>query len=313
VARRRLALLQALTARLSGALTPDDVAEVVASAAVASGASSGALMLLDDGGTTFHVQAAAGQDREQLDAWERLPVDAPTPLQEAVRSGRAVVFTSVAEMAERFPAAAASMPGSVAATLVVPVLASDRAIGAAVFGFPPGREMDPADRDLLSALGRHAGQALERARLYEDERQARRDAERARERTERLQTSPRRSRTRRRPLGPRRAHGPGTRCARRDRGARGRAPRRRHARGRGLAGYPADLLTEWERFSCRTTFRWHRPSGHRRACGSRRRRRPTGCIQPSPSGCAASVTPARSRDPADGPAIGCSARSAPVP
>lgn len=189
-ARIRLALLQTLTARFSRSLTADDLAEVVVThASAALGAQSSALLLLDESRETFQLRAAHGYSSAALEGWQRFPADLPTPSSDAARSGQPVVVASAEEMVERYPAVAGSVTGTpMGATAAVPIVVGDGAIGAIAFTFPPGREVAEEDRELLSSLGRHAGQAFERARLYETERIAREDAERARERTERLQS-----------------------------------------------------------------------------------------------------------------------------
>ncbi|WP_222270769.1 SpoIIE family protein phosphatase [Modestobacter marinus] len=75
------------------------------------------------------------------------------------------------------------------AVVIVPVSADNRRLGALVLGMDghtdddlisleePGSELPPADLELLGTLGSQAGQALERARLYEETaRQAQRSA-----------------------------------------------------------------------------------------------------------------------------------------
>src|SRR5439155_17007959 len=71
----------------------------------------------------------------------------------------------------------------------IPLVVESRAIGAMVLTFDALRLPDPDDRELFLAIGRLCGQALERARLYEAEQEARRHAEFAVERTARLQAA----------------------------------------------------------------------------------------------------------------------------
>ncbi|HYG72159.1 MAG TPA: GAF domain-containing protein, partial [Actinomycetota bacterium] len=185
---RRLSLLQSLTARFSRALTPREVASVtVEEIATALGAPSGAFFVLDDEGM-FELQASHGYRDVDLLAWRRFPADLPTPAGDALRTGELVVARTRDELLERYPSFADHVSDrSVGATVTVPVGVDERAIGAAAFTFAADRAWHDEDLELLRALGRHAGQALERARLFETERRARRDAEQARERTERLQ------------------------------------------------------------------------------------------------------------------------------
>lgn len=184
----RLSLLQSLTARFSRALTPREVATVtVSEIARAMGAPSGAFYVLDQEGMLV-LEGSRGYGESSLEGWERFPADLATPAGDALRTGEPVVLRSPEELAARYPAfERIASTASAGPTVTVPVLIDDRAIGAAAFTFPVGRDLTDDDVALLGALARQAGQALERARLYETERRARREAERARERTERLQ------------------------------------------------------------------------------------------------------------------------------
>ena len=61
----------------------------------------------------------------------------------------------------------------------MPVHVHGRKLAAFAFGFSRPREFDAADRALFDTLSRHVGLALERARLYESEQRARREADAA--------------------------------------------------------------------------------------------------------------------------------------
>jgi GAF domain-containing protein len=186
---RRLSLLQSLTAAFSEALTGDRIARIVVTKATAAiGADSGVLLLLDEDGSSLEIRSAFGYPDEALAGWERFPVSLATPAGDAVREGRLVVISSPEEMVERYPLMASSVTGRpMGPTAVVPILVGERALGVVSFSFPPHHVLRPSDHGLLSALGSHAGQALERARLFETELVARREAEQERSRTEHLQ------------------------------------------------------------------------------------------------------------------------------
>ncbi|MEX2203268.1 MAG: GAF domain-containing protein [Actinomycetota bacterium] len=186
---RQLRLLQSLTAKYSRALSSSEVAEVSVSEATASlGANSGVVLLLDEDGM-LQMGASQGYSKRALEGWQSFPADLPTPAGEAIRTGKVVVVESPADLAERFPLVARSYTGQpIGPTVALPILVDERPIGALAFTFDEGHRLGEDDPLLFQALGRQCGQALERARLYETERRARREAELARERTERLQT-----------------------------------------------------------------------------------------------------------------------------
>ena len=186
---RRLGLLQSLTAKYSRALTSSEVSELSVSEATASlGANSGVVLLLDENGM-LQMGASRGYSERALEGWQSFPADLPTPAGEAIRTGQVVVVESPADLAQRFPlvAARSSTGRRIGPTVALPILVDERPIGALAFTFDEGHRLGEDDPVLFRALGRQCGQALERARLYETERRARREAELARERTERLQ------------------------------------------------------------------------------------------------------------------------------
>lgn len=177
---RGLALLQTLTERFTTAASPGEVAEItMEEAPQALGARSAALHLLDAEGR-LELVAARDLAPDTASAWERLPVNLATPMGDAIRTGRLEMFEPIATG----PAGPRPVEASTAA---VPLLEDGGAAGSLTFTFPVSAPITDEDRGLLESLGRLVGQALARVRLAESERRARHEAERAHERTERLQ------------------------------------------------------------------------------------------------------------------------------
>jgi PAS domain S-box-containing protein len=174
----RTARLQRVTAALAGALTPEEVAEVVMREGVeALGASAGTLCLLDDESAELEVVRSEGLPRQMVDAWRRFPVDAGVPLAEAARTGEPVLLTTREELGARYPALVTTLKHH--AWAAVPLLADGRALGAIGLSFVEPRHFADEERDFLLAIGRQCAGTLERARLYERERRARDEAEAA--------------------------------------------------------------------------------------------------------------------------------------
>src|SRR5436190_19465717 len=104
------------------------------------------------------------------------------PLSESVRTAEPVFLEDLRARTERFPVfgpAAPDVPDH--AVACVPLLLEGRAIGGVVLSFGEPRTFNERDRAVLLALGRQCAQALQRANLFEAERAARAEAERARE------------------------------------------------------------------------------------------------------------------------------------
>jgi len=173
----RIASLQVVTASLSEALTPTQVAQVVVEQGIAVlGATAGSVALCNAHEDMLEIIHAAGYSAELLRSWQRFPLDAPAPLAEAVRTGEPVFLESI-QAAERFPSVIAqAKQGSNKSWASIPLVAEGRIIGAMGLSFNDPQPFTPDDRNFMLALGRQCAQALERARLYEAERLARAEA-----------------------------------------------------------------------------------------------------------------------------------------
>jgi PAS domain S-box-containing protein len=180
---RQVTLLQSLTAALSEALTTEKVAEVVVDRGVESlGAVAGMVALLTDHGKQLEIVRSVGYRQELLDKWRTFSVAGAYPLSEAVRTGEPILLENVPARTERFPGlgpAGPDVPDH--AVACVPLVLEGRAVGGLVLSFGEPRPFGERDRAVLLALGRQCAQALERARLFAAEREARAEAERTRE------------------------------------------------------------------------------------------------------------------------------------
>ena len=181
--------LQAVTAALSGALSPAAVADVVIHQGVAAvGADGGFVRLLTPGGRTLELVAAVGMSRRFARAYGNLPLRSSLPGADVFRTGTARYFDSAANVQAASPEFAREHEATGhEAIAFVPLRLQDRSVGVMALSFANPRTFDDDDRQLLSALADQCAQALERARLYEAEREARAAAEQAIKSTTRLQ------------------------------------------------------------------------------------------------------------------------------
>ncbi|HVF75562.1 MAG TPA: SpoIIE family protein phosphatase [Acidimicrobiales bacterium] len=167
----RVRILQQVVADLAAAAGVADIADVtVRAAGDAFGAGGSVAWLLDaDQDVLVRVASTAFPDAEL----QRLP--ASEPLAQAILDQRDLV---VATTDDDYHVVGPAMAGAgFPAFAAVPLLADDRVLGMIAFGFREARTFAPDEADLLRTLGRHAGQAVERARLYEAERRLRRRAD----------------------------------------------------------------------------------------------------------------------------------------
>jgi serine phosphatase RsbU (regulator of sigma subunit) len=171
--------LQRVTAALVQARTPEDVAAVVVSAGVdALGASGGGLLVPSDDGEHLTVPGAVGYEGGLVEALREEPIDAPLPAATALRTGQAVWLESREERDREFPALR-GLEASTLAMCAVPLVVADRVLGALRFSFTVQKLFDADERGFVLALAAQTAQALQRGELYQAERTAALELQRA--------------------------------------------------------------------------------------------------------------------------------------
>jgi PAS domain S-box-containing protein len=186
-AAERLARLQEITAALSAARTPAEIAATVAERAhEVVGAAVSVCYALEPDGSHLQLLDSRGADAELVSRFARVPVTAPYPVCTAVATGEPVWRETREEVNDGYPAIAVLGDGHRReAVTALPLRARGRVIGALGFTFERFHRFDAAERNFLLAVAEQCGIALDRARLLEDERRAREDAERARSEADR--------------------------------------------------------------------------------------------------------------------------------
>ena len=174
--------LFALTARLTGAVTLQAVADAVLTEATAAfGAARATISLVEDDGDTTRLLANVGYPADALRDWQSYSLrKTVAATRDAVTSRHGVFIESPDEIRARYPAAAPVVErmGN-AATAVLPIPIDERVRGVLTLAWPNARPMPADEREFMELFAAQCGQALERARAFEAERVAR-------ERTERL-------------------------------------------------------------------------------------------------------------------------------
>jgi PAS domain S-box-containing protein len=167
----RIQRLQTVTAALSGARTPGEVARaILGDGARIVGSHAGVLGLISDDGASLALLAPTGYPGDVAEAWTHVPLDVDLPLAEAVRTGQPVLVSSPEALDDLYPSLTGTRGRTgTEALAAVPLVADGRVMGAMGFSFPQPREFDEADRAFLDALAGQCAQALTRARLYESE------------------------------------------------------------------------------------------------------------------------------------------------
>ncbi len=177
----RVRSLQQLTAALTAAVTLADVATVaLEQGGPAFGAAAGLINLLNAEGTRFVNIGTRGWGDDEMQPWREYPVDAGTLGSIIAATGQPVFVPSAEECSARFPALAETLrKGDYEAVAALPLRIEDRTVGLVAFNFREVRAFEPGERALMLAFAGQCALAVERARLFEAERQARAEAERA--------------------------------------------------------------------------------------------------------------------------------------
>ena len=177
----RTLLLQRITAALSEALTPQQVADVLVNQGIAAlEATAGSVVLLTEGGTTLKVVQVIGYSQSLIDAWANFPITAPNQIAETVRTRQPIFLENLAIMAAKYPnlADAVALPGNNACASI-PLIAEGKVIGGLGLSFTNEQIFNEEDRGFMLTLGQQCAQAIARAQLYEAEKTARAQAETA--------------------------------------------------------------------------------------------------------------------------------------
>lgn len=179
-AAARTLRLQALTAELANALTPLDVARIIVQhGRAAVGASAGSLAVLDSARGEFVSLASEGYPDAVERSYARYPLRAGRPVSDTVLDGRPRYLESYDAWETHYPDVAPVIRSTnYPAYASLPVRAGVIRAGLS-FSFDSSRSFAAEDRSLLETIAEQAGQALERARLFEAEREARSEAEAA--------------------------------------------------------------------------------------------------------------------------------------
>jgi len=121
------------------------------------------LSIVDEAGQTLHTAAARGAESEAAALQPDVPLAAPLPPAQVVRTGEPHFMTTRADVRDRFAELLEAMPdiGSVA---MLPLTAGDDRLGVLAVSFADERAFSTADREYLAALGGISALTLARDR-----------------------------------------------------------------------------------------------------------------------------------------------------
>jgi PAS domain S-box-containing protein len=184
VAQRRAEQLLEVTAQLSRALTPVEVATTVVEQGLSVlGVHGGVIALLHEDTEELQVVHSRGYPEESEARWRAgpIPLDRHVPLTDAVNRAEPVWVYSLEELYQRYPTMLDVSGVTATAYGAIPLVAGSRLYGVLGLTYRSAEHLDPAERTYARTLARLTSQALERAQLFELEQSARLTSERASE------------------------------------------------------------------------------------------------------------------------------------
>lgn len=167
----RAARLQAVTAGLARAAGTEDVARLVVEHGMhILGARAGAVALVTPDRAALRAICDVGFDDALMEKWSRVPLSTPVLIADAVRSGAPIFLDDGEAQDQRLQRVWQAF--QIVAQAAIPLMIGERAVGVAFFAFTTPFSHTPEDREFMLALAGVCAQALERAQLYDRERQA---------------------------------------------------------------------------------------------------------------------------------------------
>jgi len=164
----RIARLQQITAAITATTTPAQLAEIVLHQGTrATRAAAGILVELLGNGQEIKTIAALGYPSAAIRS-EPVPLSAPTPMSDCIRTRHAVWIRSHQDFAVQYPSLA-EFRRSIGneATAALPLIVGDRVLGGLAFSFVESREFDNDEREFFLTVAQQCAQGLERARSEE--------------------------------------------------------------------------------------------------------------------------------------------------
>ncbi len=192
----RLARLQAVTAALAAAMTPDEAASVILSTGLAAvGTHSGAVARVVDGGRQLeHLQfrneplaevslmlhRVSRHAAELVEGRRRIPLEARTPPCDAARARAGVWLENPGAIEAAYPEFAPVLAHAGHRSLAcLPLISRGEVVGVLGLDFTEARAFDAEERAFLTSVAQQCAHAMDRAQLFVDALEARDQAERA--------------------------------------------------------------------------------------------------------------------------------------
>ncbi len=180
-AARRLQKLHEATTALVEARAVSDVAEVATRVGAEALNASSAIMWMATTDTTVTLAGSHNIPADYLELWRAFPIDTPLPIGRVFANCEELWVENESDYAREAPQAIehARRANRAWAFAVLPLQSKGKAIAAIVFSYQGEHRFTADEKTFVRALARSCEQALDRARLFQMEAEARKAAEAA--------------------------------------------------------------------------------------------------------------------------------------
>lgn len=173
----RIHKLQQITAALSKATTPKQVASVILSHGLkALGANAGSVCLLDSEEKTLRILRMFGYEKTVMKTWQNISLDLKLPLVDAVKQNKTILVSNKTILKRDYPEVFKKLLPQNSAFIAAPLTVGNKTIGAIGCSFKNEREFSLQDKVYLSSVVNQCSIALERSLLFDAERKAKAQA-----------------------------------------------------------------------------------------------------------------------------------------
>ncbi len=181
LAEQRNRLLQALASKMSAQLTLQEVSDSIIQTAVdIVGGASGSIFLLLPEKQVLQRLSTLNLSRQLVEKYDLLPLDGLTPIADAIQLGKTLSIGTLDELMSAYPHVAETFrANNINAVACIPLMIDDQVLGGLSITFSKPKTLSDPERELLEAVANLCVQAVERARLYEAEAEARQAAEKS--------------------------------------------------------------------------------------------------------------------------------------
>ncbi|WP_375503747.1 SpoIIE family protein phosphatase [uncultured Jatrophihabitans sp.] len=173
----RLALLQSLASRLSDAITADATVAALADVLLEPIGATGVGVFLRDGDGYRNV--SLGAQAAGAPSLTFLPDELPNPVRNATVGDVSLMVADRGRLISDYAELCAQFSPVPATAIVLPLSTGAQRFGACVLSWDVERAFEAADLEMLTAAAAQVASALDRARLFAAEREARADLARS--------------------------------------------------------------------------------------------------------------------------------------